>query len=108
MSLGDLPHSPERDVMSYEFTGEQNTLIERLAGKMSFVGLISVVFGVLYLLSAVMLLGFIFQDRLPPDVVQRIPDEVRSQVPTGNYLWGVAIQTGVAGLIFMRLQATTV
>ena len=68
--------------MSHEFTGEQNDLIGRLANKMSVVGLVSVMFGVLYLLSAVLLLAFIFQDKLPADVVTKIPDEVRAKVPT--------------------------
>ena len=42
--------------MSYEFTSEQNDLIGGLAKKMSLVGLVSVVFGALYLLSAVLAL----------------------------------------------------
>ena len=86
--------------MSYEFTSEQNDLIGRLARKMSLVGLVSAVVGVLYLLSAALLLAFIFQDKLPADVVSKIPEDVRSKVPSTTYLWGVLIQTLLAGLIF--------
>jgi hypothetical protein len=93
--------------MSHEFTGEQNDLIGRLANKMSLVGLVSVVFGVLYLLSAVLLLAFIFQDKLPAEVASRIPDDVRSRVPSTNYLWGVLIQTLLAGVIFLAIGVWT-
>jgi hypothetical protein len=93
--------------MSHEFTGEQNDLIGRLANKMSVVGLVCVVFGVLYLLSAVLLLVFVFQDKLPADVVSRIPDDVRSRVPSTNYLWGVLIQTLLAGVIFLAIGVWT-
>ena len=94
--------------MSHEFTGEQNDFIGRLAKKMSVVGLVSVIFGVLYLISAVLLLAFVFQDKLPADVVTKIPDEVRAKVPTtSNYLWGVLIQTALAGLIFLMIGIWT-
>jgi uncharacterized membrane protein YphA (DoxX/SURF4 family) len=93
--------------MSYEFTGEQNDLIGRLSRKMSLVGTVSVVFGVLYLISAVLLLVFIFQDRVPADVVQRIPEDVRSQVPGNTYLWGVVVQAGLAALIFLLIGSWT-
>jgi hypothetical protein len=93
--------------MSHEFTGEQNELIGRLANKMSVVGLVSVIFGVLYLISAVLLLAFVFQDRLPPDVVSKIPDDVRSKVPSTNYLWGILIQTALAGVIFLCIGIWT-
>ena len=93
--------------MSHEFTGEQNEVIGRLASKMSVVGLVSVVFGVLYLLSAVLLLACIFQDKMPADVVSKIPDDVRSKVPSTNYLWGVLIQTVLAGVIFLMIGVWT-
>jgi len=93
--------------MNYEFTSEQNDLIGRLARKMSLVGLVSVVFGVLYLLSAVLLLAFIFQDKMPADVVSKIPEDVRSKVPSTTYLWGVLIQTLLAGLIFLLIGIWT-
>src|SRR5262245_63083635 len=93
--------------MSHEFTGEQNDLIGRLAHKMSVVGLVSILFGLLYLISAVLLLAFIFQDKLPADVVSKIPDDVRSQVPSTNYLWGVFAQTMLAGIIFLLIGVWT-
>src|SRR5262245_5667824 len=93
--------------MSYEFTSEQNDLIGRLARKMSLVGLVSAVFGVLYLPSAVLLLAFIFQDKLPADVVSKIPDDVRSKVPSTSYLCGVLIQPLLAWLIFLSIGIWT-
>jgi hypothetical protein len=93
--------------MSYEFTKEQNDLIGSLAGKMRLVGLVNVVIGVLYLLGAVLLLVYIFQDRLPDEVIQKIPDEVRVQLKSPRYQWGIAIQTAVAGLIFLMIGVWT-
>ena len=93
--------------MSHEFTGEQNDLIGRLAHKMSVVGLVSILFGLLYFVSSALLLACIFQDRLPADVASRIPDEVRSQVPSTNYLWGVFAQTMLAGIIFLLIGVWT-
>ncbi|MBX9583262.1 MAG: hypothetical protein K2X87_23415 [Gemmataceae bacterium] len=91
----------------YEFTGEQNDLIGRLSRKMSLVGTVSVVFGVLYLISAVLLLVFIFQDKVPADVFQKIPEDVRSRVPGNTYLWGVVVQAGLAALIFLLIGSWT-
>lgn len=93
--------------MSYEFTGEQNDLIGRLARKMGLVGLVNVIVGVLYLVSAVLLLAFVFQDRLPAEVVQKIPDDVKKQVPANTYLWGIVVQTALAGLIFLLIGVWT-
>jgi hypothetical protein len=99
MSLG----SPAR----YEFTGEQNELIGDLARKMRLVGLVGVVVGVLNILSALLLLVFIFQDRLPADVLQRIPEDVRSKVPSTGHLWGALIQGVTAGLILLLVGVWT-
>src|SRR5687767_10556001 len=105
----------------YEFTQEQNNQIGSLAGKMRFVGLFSVLFGVLALLIALLVLAFIFRDRVPSgyrekakDYLQKakekLPDDLKKQaeeysldkVPTDNhFLWGVAIFSGVTGLIFL-------
>lgn len=93
--------------MSYEFTGEQNDLIGRLAKKMGLVGTVNVIVGVLYLVSAVLLLAFIFQDKLPADVIAKIPDDVKSKVPANTYLWGIVIQTALAGLIFLLIGVWT-
>lgn len=67
--------------MSYEFTTEQSNLFRSLAGKMGLVGLMAVVIGVLNLVSALMLLVFVFQDRLPAEVLEQIPAEARAKLP---------------------------
>src|SRR5262245_45023225 len=91
----------------YEFTTEQNELIGDLARKMKLVGLIGVVLGILNLLSALLLLVFVFQDRLPADVLQRIPEDVRRQMPPTGYLWGYLLQAAVIGLIFLLIGVWT-
>jgi hypothetical protein len=93
--------------MSYEFTSQQNDLIGSLAKKMRLVGLVNVVFGVLYLISSLILLVIIFQAHLPAEVTQSIPEDYRRKVPTGNYLWGILIQTALAGLIFLMIGLWT-
>jgi hypothetical protein len=99
MSLG----SPAR----YEFTPEQNDLIGDLAKKMRLVGLISVVLGVLNLLSAILLLVFIFQDKIPANVVASIPEDARKELPPTNYLWGFVIQGAASGLILLLIGIWT-
>lgn len=93
--------------MSYEFTTEQNDQIGNLAGKMSLVGLVAVVIGALNLLSALMLLVFIFQDRLPAEVLEQIPAETRARLPSPDFLWGVFIQGATVGLIFLLIGLWT-
>jgi hypothetical protein len=92
----------------YEFTREQNDLIGDLAGKMKLVGVVGVVLGILNLLSALLLLVFIFQDRLPVDVLQRIPEDLRRQMPSTTYLWGFLLQAAAIGLIWLLLGVWTV
>ena len=73
--------------MSHEFTCRTaNDLIGRLASKMKVVGLVSILFGFLYLLSACLLLAIVFQDKLPADVAAKIPDDVRSKIPSNTPL----------------------
>lgn len=104
----------------YEFTNEQNTEIGNLAGKMRFVGFFSVAFGVLALLVCLMTVLFLFRDRLPKGfrekakeyskkVQDKIPEDLKKeaseysldQIPTdNNFLTGIAVFTGVTGLIF--------
>jgi hypothetical protein len=91
----------------YEFKPQENELIGGLAGKMSFVGLFQVVIGVLYLLSAVLALTFIFQDKLPADVLSKIPDDVKGRVPNPQFLWGIVIQLAAAGLIMLMVGVWT-
>src|SRR5262245_6697961 len=93
--------------MTYEFTKDQNDLIGSLAGKMKFVGLITLVFGILYLLSAVLVLAAIFQDKLPAEVVQRVPEDVRHSLPKTQFLWGIFVQSLVGGLIFSMIGVWT-
>lgn len=108
-------------VPEYEFSDEQNALLGNLAGKMRYVGLFSVLFGVFALLLTLVLILFINRDRLPADfrkqaadyyeqVQKSLPDDVKAKaseysldkVPTNNtFLTGVAIFTGVVGLIFL-------
>lgn len=91
----------------YEFKKEENDLIGSLASKMSVVGLVNVIVGLLYFLSAALTLAFIFQDKLPADVVAKIPEDVKGKVPDVQYLWGVFIQLAVAGLIFFMVGIWT-
>jgi hypothetical protein len=93
--------------VSYEFTTEQNDLFRSLAGKMGLVGLMAVVIGVLNLVSALMLLVFVFQDRLPAEVLEQIPAEARAELPPADFLWGLIIQGATMGLIFLLLGAWT-
>ena len=105
----------------YEFTQEQNSQLRSLAGKMSFVGFFSAAFGVIALLTCLLTVAFIFQDRLPAGFRQKageymqkaqasLPEDLKQQasqysldrIPTGhNFLSGVAIFTGDTGLIFL-------
>jgi len=93
--------------MNYEFTKEQNDRIAGLASKMKLVGLVSIVLGVLLLIAAVLLLAAIFQDKLPADVVSKIPEEVRSQIPANNYLWAIFAQSVVVGIVFLLIGVWT-
>jgi hypothetical protein len=105
----------------YEFTEDQNKEIGSLAGSMRFVGLFSVVFGVVGLLITLLAVLFIFRDRLPTGFRQKaadyyqkakakLPEDLQKQaedysvdkIPTdNNFLVGVAIFCGVTGLIFL-------
>jgi uncharacterized membrane protein len=93
--------------MGYEFTTEQSNLFRSLAGKMGLVGLMAVVIGVLNLVSALMLLVFVFQDRLPAEVLEQIPAEARAELPPTDFLWGLLIQGATMGLIFLLIGVWT-
>jgi hypothetical protein len=85
----------------YEFTENQNKVLSDLAAKMRLVGLFLVLVGLVsFLLTAAVLL-FIWKDRLPADVVAKIPEDAYKLLPPSNQLWGIAIYSGVAGLIFL-------
>jgi hypothetical protein len=105
----------------YEFTEQQNSQLRDLAGKMRFVGFFSAAFGVIALLTCLLTVAFLFRDRLPSGFREKaaeylkkaqasLPDDLKQQasdyaldkIPTGNnFLTGVAIFTGVTGLIFL-------
>ncbi len=109
----------------YEFTEEQNKDFADLAGKMRFVGFFSVAFGILALLICLFTVLFMFRDRLPSGfrekageylekVKEEIPEDLRAEaseyeldkIPSSNnFLTGIAIFTGLTGLIFL-LQGT--
>ena len=105
----------------YEFSQQQNRQLRSLAGKMSFVGFFSAAFGAIALLICLLTVAFIFQDRLPAGFREKageymqkaqasLPEDLKNQasqysldrIPTGhNFLSGMAIFTGVTGLIFL-------
>lgn len=101
----------------YEFTKEQNDSLSGLAGSMRFVGLCSVLFGLFALLITLVTLLFMFRDRLPADfrtkateymkkAQENLPKEAQEYsldaIPKDNtFLGGVAIFTGVVGLVFL-------
>jgi hypothetical protein len=107
--------------LQYEFTEQQNIQIKDLAGKMRFVGLFSVAFGVIALITCLLTVTFIYRDRLPSgfrekageyftkakehlpaDLQKQAGDYSLDKVPTDNaFLIGVAIFAGVTGLIFL-------
>jgi hypothetical protein len=107
--------------LQYEFTEQQNSELRNLAGRMRFVGLFSAAFGVIALLTCLLTVAFLFRDRLPSGFRAKaseylnkaqasLPDDLKKQasdyaldkIPTGNnFLSGLAIFTGVTGLIFL-------
>src|SRR5262245_65682706 len=99
----------------YEFTREQNTLIGSLAHKMRWVGLFFVVVGLLDLIMAGLLVAAIYKSKLPPDWINKVPQEVQSQLeqvqsqlqqPNHN-LWGMAAGTAVSGQNYLLIGAAT-
>jgi hypothetical protein len=91
----------------YEFTQDQNKVLTDLAAKMRMVGMFLILVALVSFLMTAALLAFIFRDRLPPDVVQKIPQDAYKYLPPSNQLWGIAIYSGVAGLIFLMFGAWT-
>jgi hypothetical protein len=101
--------------VQYEFTEQQNAEIKDLAGKMGFVGFFLAAFGLLALLICLVTVLFIFRDRLPSEsrkwvteysekTKEAMPEDVKKQLAalsSDNSLIGVAIFTGVTGLIFL-------
>ena len=110
----------------YEFSANQNQLFGALSRKMSFVGLVAVILGVLNLLMAFLVVAAVYRDRIPADwkaktneyvekAREKLPEDVRKQaeqysldkLPPNNHLWGIAIGTGVTGLFYLLLGIWT-
>lgn len=110
----------------YEFTRDQNTLVSSLSGKMRFVGLFSVIFGVIGLLITALAIVAIYRDRLPPgwadkmkeyqqaareklpeDAKKKVDDYAPDKLPANNHLWGIALYAGVTGVFFLLLGVWT-
>jgi hypothetical protein len=106
----------------YEFTQEQNSLIGSLASKMSFVGLFLVVVGVINLIMALLVVVAIYQEKIPEswktkskEYMESLPDQYKKQaeelsvdkLPPKNYLWGIALNTGVVGLFYLLMGVWT-
>lgn len=106
----------------YEFSEQENSQIRDLASKMSFVGFFSAGFGFLALLICLLCALFIYRDRLPAGFRDKAADylkkveaklddsELKKQaseysldkIPTdNNFLTGVAVFTGLTGMIFL-------
>jgi len=110
----------------YEFSEEQNKLIGSLAGKMRFVGLFTLIVGLLYLLMAILVVLAVYRDRVPADWKAKtteylekaratLPDDARKQaeqysldkLPANDHLWGIALGTGVTGLFYLLMGVWT-
>jgi len=93
--------------MSYEFTQDQNTMIGGLAGKMRLVGLVAIIIGLLNFAAGLLLLVFVFQDKLPANLAEKIPDDVKKEIAPNTYMWVVVVQQAIAGLIFLMIGVWT-
>ncbi|MFM7148557.1 MAG: hypothetical protein ACKO23_01825 [Gemmataceae bacterium] len=105
----------------YEFNPQENELIGGLASKMSFVGLFFLVIGIIYLLTAVMVIPAIVSDKVPADwaaktqdYLNKLPDDVRKQaeehmasVPPRKQLWTIAFNAGLIGFINLLIGVWT-
>jgi hypothetical protein len=102
----------------YEFTQEQNKVIGALAGRMRGVGMFLVFIALLNFLVTALVVTAIYRAKLPPDYVQKVltkasettKADVQSQLenlPPDNQLWGIAMSSGVNGLIYLLIGAWT-
>jgi hypothetical protein len=91
----------------YEFTEAQNRQIGDLAGKMRLVGLVAVLLGVVQLILGILVVVYAFRDRLPAEVLQRIPEDTLKQLAPPSQLWILALQAGISGLIFLLIGLWT-
>jgi hypothetical protein len=110
----------------YEFSHEQNTLIDSLGSKMRFVGLFALVLGVINVVMCLLIIVAIYRDRVPPvwkaktkeyldKAREKLPDDVKKQaeeyslekLPANNHLWGIAINAGIIGLFYLLMGGWT-
>jgi hypothetical protein len=102
----------------YEFTQEQNQVIGALAARMSGVGLFLIFVAALNFLVAILIVTAIYRSKLPSDYVQSVltkasettKADVQAQLdklPPDNQLWGIAITSGVNGLIYLLIGVWT-
>lgn len=102
-----MSSAPQR---TYEFTPEQNTLLNSLAGKMSGVGLFLVLVGIINLVFALLVVAGIYRERLPKEYVDAVVAKVTEasrvdvesqlkQLPPDNTLWSIAAGAALNGLL---------
>lgn len=99
---------------SYEFTAEQNSEFQSLANRMSGVGCVLVIVGLLGLLTAALTTAVIYRSDIPAAVFEKVPEDVMSDVntrladlPAKDQLWGVVANSGISGLIFFAVGIWT-
>lgn len=106
----------------YEFSEDQNQLIGKLASQMSLVGLFLNIVGVIQIIFALAVVGYIYGDKIPADwkakaseLAKKVPDDYKKQVedilpsqaPPRNWLWAIAGNIGVLGLLFLMFGTWT-
>jgi hypothetical protein len=91
----------------YEFTQEQNKVLGDLAAKMRLVGFFLILVALVSFLLTAALVAYTFKDQLPKEMVEKIPADAYKLVPPSNQLLGIAIYSGVAGLIFLMFGMWT-
>lgn len=99
---------------SYEFTTEQNAEFKTLSNRMSGVGCVLVIVGLLGMVTAGLTVAVIYRTEIPPAVFDQVPAEVVKDVnaridalPGTEQLWGVAANSGISGLIFFVIGLWT-
>lgn len=94
----------------YEFNPEQTKTIGGLGSAMRGVGAFFVLLGLLNIVAAGLLVMAINRNQLPPDVVAKVPADVKAQLeklPAADHLWGFAINAGVGGLFYLLIGSWT-
>jgi hypothetical protein len=102
----------------YEFTQQQNSAFSGLASHMRGVGLFLIFIAVLDFLVALLVVVTIYRARLPQSYVDKVLEKVSEatqkdvkaqleNVPPDTHLWGIAISSGVNGLIYLLIGVWT-